>query len=46
MIWEVEVLSNCIFCIFGCNIVQVTLEAIHEPTLGLVHMSDFTIFCI
>ena len=40
----VEMVSNCIFNIFGCYVVQVALEPVHEPSLGLAYILCGTVF--
>ena len=34
----VEMVSNCVLNISGCYVVQVTLEPVHEPSLGLAYI--------
>ena len=34
----VEMVSNCILNISGCYVIQVALEPVHEPSLGLAYM--------
>ena len=34
----VDVVSNCVLNISGCYVVQVALEPVHEPSLGLAYI--------
>ena len=34
----VEMVSNCILNISGCYVIQVALEPVHEPSLGLAYI--------
>ena len=45
VIWLVEVLTNCIFSVFGGYVVEMALKSVHESTFGLsniLYLASFT----
>ena len=34
----VEMVSNCVLKISGCYVIQMALEPVHEPSLGLAYI--------